>query len=129
MAVHLEGPIVDSLYDMALITWNKKIEPPLPSHNSPAAAGGITAFDYPGHTKLFGEDGELTGTKVVIHPQKIDRPHAFGPTTIQNLLHAVAGGGTEPRTPKDEEESTVENPRLVEQPVGNAQRGADLATG
>jgi hypothetical protein len=28
--IQLEGPIVDSIYDMALISWNKKLEPPLP---------------------------------------------------------------------------------------------------
>ncbi|KAL2262262.1 hypothetical protein VTK26DRAFT_1944 [Humicola hyalothermophila] len=37
MLVHLEGPIVDSLYDMALISWHKKLDPPLPSYKSPAA--------------------------------------------------------------------------------------------
>jgi phosphatidylserine/phosphatidylglycerophosphate/cardiolipin synthase-like enzyme len=33
MLIHLEGPIVDSLYDTALISWHKKLDPPLPSHN------------------------------------------------------------------------------------------------
>jgi phosphatidylserine/phosphatidylglycerophosphate/cardiolipin synthase-like enzyme len=42
MLVHLEGPIVDSLYDMALISWHKRLNPPLPSHKSPAAQGGLT---------------------------------------------------------------------------------------
>ncbi|KAL2022871.1 hypothetical protein VTK56DRAFT_4402 [Thermocarpiscus australiensis] len=37
MLVHLEGPIVDSLYDMALISWHKRMDPPLPSITSPAA--------------------------------------------------------------------------------------------
>ncbi|KAK3307379.1 uncharacterized protein B0T15DRAFT_414522 [Chaetomium strumarium] len=41
MLIHLEGPIVDSMYDMALISWHKKLEPPLPSHNTPAAEGGF----------------------------------------------------------------------------------------
>lgn len=41
MMVHYEGPIVDSFYDMALMSWHKKMEPPLPSYNSPAAAGGL----------------------------------------------------------------------------------------
>ncbi|KAK4144606.1 uncharacterized protein C8A04DRAFT_11437 [Dichotomopilus funicola] len=36
MLVHLEGPIVDSLYDMALLSWHKKMEPPLPSRDKPA---------------------------------------------------------------------------------------------
>lgn len=41
MMTHLEGPIVDSIYDTALITWKHPLEPPLPSHNSPAAEGGL----------------------------------------------------------------------------------------
>ncbi|KAH6632262.1 hypothetical protein F5144DRAFT_612750 [Chaetomium tenue] len=31
MMVHLEGPIVDSVYDMALISWHRRLDPPLPS--------------------------------------------------------------------------------------------------
>ncbi|KAL2128657.1 hypothetical protein VTI74DRAFT_8860 [Chaetomium olivicolor] len=40
MLIHLEGPIVDSLYDMALISWHKKLDPPLPCLDSPAARDG-----------------------------------------------------------------------------------------
>lgn len=43
MMVHYEGPIVDSFYDMALMSWHKKMEPPLPSYNTPAAAGGLSS--------------------------------------------------------------------------------------
>lgn len=43
MMTHLEGPIVDSIYDTALITWGLPLSPPLPSANSPAAAGGLHA--------------------------------------------------------------------------------------
>ena len=41
MMTHLEGPIVDSIYDTALITWSKHFNPPLPSHDSPAIEGGL----------------------------------------------------------------------------------------
>ncbi|KAI4602944.1 hypothetical protein KJ359_008165 [Pestalotiopsis sp. 9143b] len=44
MMVHVEGAIVDSLYDMALMTWHKKLDPPLPSLNTPASQGGISSF-------------------------------------------------------------------------------------
>lgn len=30
MMIHIEGPIVESFYDMALITWNNEMRPPLP---------------------------------------------------------------------------------------------------
>ncbi|KAK4126392.1 hypothetical protein N657DRAFT_670433 [Parathielavia appendiculata] len=43
--IHLEGPVVDSLYDMALISWHKRMEPPLPSYDSPAALGWLSSFD------------------------------------------------------------------------------------
>lgn len=37
MMVQVEGPIVDSFYDMAIITWEKPFDPPLPMLGSPAA--------------------------------------------------------------------------------------------
>ena len=37
MMVHLEGPIVDSFYDMALCSWAKPLEPTLPCLNDPAS--------------------------------------------------------------------------------------------
>ncbi|AEO60930.1 hypothetical protein MYCTH_2310682 [Thermothelomyces thermophilus ATCC 42464] len=40
MMVRLEGPIVDSLYDMVLISWNKRLNPPLPCQSGPAEATG-----------------------------------------------------------------------------------------
>jgi phosphatidylserine/phosphatidylglycerophosphate/cardiolipin synthase-like enzyme len=41
MMIHVEGPIVDSIYDTALITWNNNLNPPLPSHDAPATKGGL----------------------------------------------------------------------------------------
>lgn len=36
MMIHVEGPIVDSFYDMALITWHMVLDPALPLLNKPA---------------------------------------------------------------------------------------------
>jgi phosphatidylserine/phosphatidylglycerophosphate/cardiolipin synthase-like enzyme len=36
MMTHIEGPIVDSFYDLALISWDKQLEPPLPCATQPA---------------------------------------------------------------------------------------------
>lgn len=36
MACHLEGPVVDSLWDMAMISWHTHLDPMLPCLNSPA---------------------------------------------------------------------------------------------
>lgn len=44
MMVHVEGPIVDSFYDTALISWGKELDPPLPMMNSPAAAAPVSCF-------------------------------------------------------------------------------------
>jgi phosphatidylserine/phosphatidylglycerophosphate/cardiolipin synthase-like enzyme len=41
MMTHVEGPIVDSIYDTALITWNNHLNPRLPSHDAPASEGGL----------------------------------------------------------------------------------------
>ncbi|KAH6856147.1 hypothetical protein B0I37DRAFT_425195 [Chaetomium sp. MPI-CAGE-AT-0009] len=40
MMVHLEGPIVNSVYDMALISWHKRLDPPLPSQTAAASGEG-----------------------------------------------------------------------------------------
>lgn len=50
MMTHLEGPIVDSLYDCFLITWHDRFDPSLPTLNSPARQGG---FGEASSTSLF----------------------------------------------------------------------------
>ncbi|OBT81150.1 hypothetical protein VE02_10057 [Pseudogymnoascus sp. 03VT05] len=57
MMIQLEGPIVDSLYDMALISWHKALEPPLPSYKSPASQGGIGSFGETSHHEMFYQAG------------------------------------------------------------------------
>ncbi|CAM1508823.1 Fc.00g025620.m01.CDS01 [Cosmosporella sp. VM-42] len=49
MMTHVEGPIVDSIYDAALITWSDHFHPPLPSHDVPATEGGVPAFSKGPH--------------------------------------------------------------------------------
>lgn len=41
MMTHLEGPIVDSVYDCALVTWGNAFKMALPSANAPATEGGL----------------------------------------------------------------------------------------
>lgn len=76
MMVHLEGPIVDSVYDMSLISWHKKLQPPLPSHNTPAAAGGLGCFGA-GHEGLFGPDGQIKGYNAIVDPGKMAPREAY----------------------------------------------------
>ncbi|MCJ1283089.1 hypothetical protein MMC26_002416 [Xylographa opegraphella] len=53
MMTHLEGPVVDSLYDSFLITWHEALNPPLPSRNSPAINGRFSTSNEPSFQKLF----------------------------------------------------------------------------
>ncbi|KAJ5991444.1 hypothetical protein N7522_011651 [Penicillium canescens] len=45
MLAHIEGPIVDSFYDAALLSWGKVLEPALPLLNSPAADAPIPSYE------------------------------------------------------------------------------------
>ncbi|CAG7917080.1 unnamed protein product [Penicillium olsonii] len=44
MLSHIEGPIVDSFYDAALLSWGKPLEPPFPLLNSPAKDAPISSY-------------------------------------------------------------------------------------
>jgi len=54
-----EGPIVDSFYDMALISWHNAMRPPLPRLNRPAAGQPIPTFDSHSYASLFDQSGNL----------------------------------------------------------------------
>ncbi|KAJ5645317.1 hypothetical protein N7507_011328 [Penicillium longicatenatum] len=45
MLSHIEGPIVDSFYDAALLSWGKPLDPPLPQLNSPAESAPIPSHN------------------------------------------------------------------------------------
>ncbi|KAM3069423.1 hypothetical protein ACMFMF_008640 [Clarireedia jacksonii] len=77
MMTHLEGPIVDSLYDMALISWHKKFEPSLPSRNSPAAQGGLSSFKNKSHDDMFAPNGSIRGHSAIVHPNKMKEQQAY----------------------------------------------------
>jgi hypothetical protein len=44
MMVQLEGPVVDSIYDMALLTWSNVMSPPLPLLASPPTFPDLYKF-------------------------------------------------------------------------------------
>lgn len=81
MMTHLEGPIVDSIYDTALVTWGNELRPPLPSANTPAAAGGVRADQQ--QEPLFMDRGEareqhevvLDGQAAQLPEHMPDDPH------------------------------------------------------
>ncbi len=70
MMTHLEGPIVDSLYDTALITWGNAFSPTLPSSKE----GGL-GQPYEGKEGLFMQgESAREQHQVVMHGQAAQLP-------------------------------------------------------
>lgn len=70
MMVHLEGPIVNSLYDMVLICWSKPMHPPLPLLDEPyRPADNVYKFgmdnEYSSIHNLDGSNGMALYHKLV----------------------------------------------------------------
>ncbi|KAH8427395.1 IQ calmodulin-binding motif protein [Aspergillus melleus] len=55
MMIRMEGPIVDAIYDTALVSWGKSFDAPLPMLSSPAADAPMPSFD----TKFPDEQGGI----------------------------------------------------------------------
>ena len=68
MMSSLEGPIVNSLYDTCMLSWNTLLEPQMPCIKTPPSWNGCPTFQDPEYLKLIDENGkfripEFTGTK------------------------------------------------------------------
>jgi hypothetical protein len=59
MMTQFEGPIVDSFYEVALISWHNALKPPLPLLNQPAAGRPMPTFEAASHATMFDEHGKL----------------------------------------------------------------------
>ncbi|QIW97701.1 hypothetical protein AMS68_003219 [Peltaster fructicola] len=92
MMCHVEGPIVDSLYDTALISWHNAMKPPLPSHNTPAADGGIPAHERPSFHALFDEHGEVATRNAVPQNQSTLETTVGETGTSRSLTEVEAAG-------------------------------------
>jgi phosphatidylserine/phosphatidylglycerophosphate/cardiolipin synthase-like enzyme len=57
MMTQIEGPIVDSLYDTALLSWEKELKPALPCLDTPAVTLNWSSFDDPSFRALFQHTG------------------------------------------------------------------------
>ncbi|ROT40726.1 phospholipase D active site-containing protein [Sodiomyces alkalinus F11] len=80
MAVQFEGPVVDSIYDMALITWSKGLGAGLPLIGSPATGAQDSCPSWTeSHERLFDDAGRLRGTPVVVDPDKMTWTSPFAP--------------------------------------------------
>ncbi|KAK1749519.1 hypothetical protein QBC47DRAFT_311778 [Echria macrotheca] len=109
MMVHLEGPIVDSLYDVALISWHKRFEPPLPSRNEPAAQGGLG-------------NGEEAQNGSVKQPGVVSSEAQVGPEDGGGLTGPSTTNSTIPPHPKSS--SQTENVGSEQQLRSDAPNGA-----
>ena len=58
MMTHIEGPIVDSFYDMSLCSWSKELTPPLPCLGTPAAQAGLPSYER----RIQGQTSTSTNT-------------------------------------------------------------------
>ena len=66
MMTHLEGPVVDSLYDSFLITWHDRCDPPLPTHDSPARQGGFSTSN-PTDRPEYPTTVDTRGQQEIVH--------------------------------------------------------------
>lgn len=88
MMVQVEGPIVDSLYDMAMLSWFKKLDPPLPCLHSPAAkATGLTSFNA-NHANIFSPIGSIKGHSAIVDPTKMPSRQPYGFEASETLTSA-----------------------------------------
>ncbi|KAG4223586.1 hypothetical protein PC116_g27951 [Phytophthora cactorum] len=83
MMVQVEGPIVDSLYDMALLSWHKKLEPPLPCLNSPAAESGNMSFT-PGYAGIFSPEGAIKGYSAIVDTDKLPSGNTYSLDSLES---------------------------------------------
>ncbi|KAH8694364.1 hypothetical protein BGZ61DRAFT_451842 [Ilyonectria robusta] len=77
MMVHLEGPIVDSIYDTALITWSNTLHPQLACRDAPAAEGGLAMSDgHPDHVSSRSQaEIAADGEQAALPEHTPDHPH------------------------------------------------------
>lgn len=105
MMTHLEGPIVDSFYDMALNSWYNKLEPQLPMLNSPAAKGGLPSFEQELHSGMFNENGVLRDLVSHSNSKPQPTPETAGDATPLADQHHVGFEGDDSTTRTQEQNS------------------------
>ncbi|KAI0144306.1 IQ calmodulin-binding motif protein [Xylariaceae sp. FL1272] len=134
MMVHVEGPIVDSLYDMALISWHKVLKPPLPCLRSSSSSSKMTEYALPQSTK-FSEHGCIKGHAAIVDPDKMPSRAPYGKAAVQERPNnstqstgtAIVGNTgaleSQARVPyKELPEHTTENPHYDDDIAGEVSR-------
>ncbi|KAI0515322.1 hypothetical protein F5B22DRAFT_608017 [Xylaria bambusicola] len=92
MMVQVEGPIVDSLYDMAMISWHKLLEPPLPSLRTTAANQKEETSFTADYANIFSSFGSIKGHSAVVDPSKMPprKPYGVEATAVDNTAQAAS---------------------------------------
>ena len=71
MMTHLEGRIVDSLWDTFIVSWHNKLDPPAPCRDSPAAGKLAPSYEEQSFKDLFTSEGLFREPE---HPMNEDLP-------------------------------------------------------
>lgn len=72
MMTQLEGQIANSIYDTALIAWSRRLNPPMPTSDSPPNDMHGTTFDDPSFRALFEESDKSNERRDSLLKQNLD---------------------------------------------------------
>jgi len=116
MMIHLEGPIVNSLYDMALISWHKMLDPPMPSRDAPATDGEISS--PPDQNGVGVAAAAKPSSRQPIKPQHVPPEHILPEHTLESPHYDIDIAGEVARSesalaPKPNETHTQAVTRLL----------------
>ncbi|KAI1264247.1 phospholipase D/nuclease [Xylariaceae sp. FL1019] len=134
MMVHVEGPIVDSLYDMALISWHKVMKPPLPCLQAIYASSEETRSALPQNERCI-EKGCIRGHSAIVDTDKMPSRAPYGKEAVtegldghtQSVLSAEDGNtdvvkSQAPEPYKQIPEHTTEDPHYDDDIAGEVFR-------
>ncbi|KAL2433945.1 hypothetical protein ABEF94_013456 [Exophiala dermatitidis] len=68
MMTQWEGPIVDSFYEVALISWHNRLNPPLALLNRPATGMPLPTFEEASYSTMFDKNGRLVSVQQSTNP-------------------------------------------------------------
>jgi phosphatidylserine/phosphatidylglycerophosphate/cardiolipin synthase-like enzyme len=66
MMTHIEGPVVDSIYDVALISWHNALAPPFPCLQSSVSEKVVPTFEQESFKAMFDDNGQLKTLRYAI---------------------------------------------------------------
>lgn len=85
---HIEGEFANSIYGTALLSWARRLNPPLPSLNSPATNDHVAIFYDPAFQAVFDANGRLRVRRDSLLKENLDSVnHDFLLTDHNNRSH------------------------------------------